>query len=280
MKRTRTLAANTRRAYGKWQAYVDSRLQPGMTVVDVLADMHADGMSVGTLQMTVSALKSRGDDIGDADQYVSDLKRHAPPARKVAPILADDLVRMLGHCDDSLIAVRDAAILSIGFAGALRRSEICALDVRDVAFDDDHLDRMILHIRRSKTDQAGHGYRIPIPDGETIRPVTRVRTWLERSGLTGGRLFRTLRRGGHLRPGSLHHSDVPRIVKHYGALAGLDPATIAGHSLRAGFITSAAKHHARLDKIMTISRHKSAEMVLEYIRDAALFDDHAGAGFL
>ena len=280
MQTTKSLARNTRIAYSKWQAIYDDRAWPEASLVDVLAAMHEDGLSVGTLQIVVSALKARGDDVSSSAGFMADIKRQAPPIRRVAPILADDLKRMLAHCDDSLRGVRDAAILSLGFAAALRRSELCALNVDDVEFDEDSPDRLILHIRRSKTDQAGHGQRIPVLDGTRIQPVTRLRLWLARADVQNGPLFLTLRRGGHLRNRPLHHSDIPRLVKMYGALVGIDPATIAGHSLRAGFITSAAQHHARLDKIMTISRHKSTEMVMHYIRDAQLFDDHAGKGFL
>lgn len=78
----------------------------------------------------------------------------------------------------------------------------------------------------------------------------------------------------------MHHSDIPRIVKHYAGLIGLNPKDIAGHSLRAGFVTSAAVHHARLDKIMAVTRHRSPSTVMGYIRDADAFEDHAGQGFL
>lgn len=61
---------------------------------------------------------------------------------------------------------------------------------------------------------------------------------------------------------------------------GLDPADYSGHSLRAGFVTSAAVHSARLDKIMEVTRHASTGMVMRYIRQANAFENHAGAAFL
>lgn len=100
------------------------------------------------------------------------------------------------------------------------------------------------------------------------------------TGTTEGPLFQSLWRGGRLRGRRLHHSDIPRLVKHYVEAIGLDPAEYSGHSLRAGFVTSAAVHGARLDKIMEVTRHSSAEMVLRYIRQVEAFDDHAGAAFL
>ena len=78
----------------------------------------------------------------------------------------------------------------------------------------------------------------------------------------------------------MHHSDIPRLVKHYAALIGLNPKQVSGHSLRAGFVTSAAVHHARLDKIMEVTRHSNPSTVMRYIRDVDYFVDHAGEKFL
>lgn len=200
-----------------------------------------------------------------------------------------EIARILEHCDllariapYRVIAARDAALFAVGFAGALRRSEICGLRFTDVEFLGDPADAggMYLHIRRSKTDQYGAGQRVAIPDGELIRPVSRLRRWLALSGIDGGPAFQTMRRGGRLQGKALCHSDIPRLVKRYVSAIGLDPADYSAHSLRAGFVTSAAAHHARLDKIMEVTRHKSTAMVLRYIRQVDAFEDHAGAGFL
>nr|WP_245394579.1 tyrosine-type recombinase/integrase [Isorropodon fossajaponicum symbiont] len=104
--------------------------------------------------------------------------------------------------------------------------------------------------------------------------------WLEVSKIENSYLFQSLFKGGRLRGNKMHHSDIPRIVKHYSSLIGLDSSNISGHFLRAGFVTSAVAHGARLDKIMETTRHKSPQTVLYYMRDKDLFDDHAGVGFL
>ena len=117
----------------------------------------------------------------------------------------------------------------------------------------------------------------------TVSSSSRRRAGRVRAGrppATKGPLFRSLWRGGRLRGRRLHHSDIPRLVKHYAQEIGLDPAEYSGHSLRAGFVTSAAVHGARLDKIMEVTRHSSAEMVLRYIWQVEAFEDHAGAAFL
>jgi len=69
-------------------------------------------------------------------------------------------------------------------------------------------------------------------------------------------------------------------VKRIARLAGLDPRTFSGHSLRAGFCTSAAEHGASLFKFMDVTRHRSVDVLRGYVRRADSFKDHAGAAFL
>ncbi len=204
-------------------------------------------------------------------------------SRKVEALREYHIRAMLRACPNTPIGKRDAAMIAVGFAGALRRSEICNLVFDDVEFLDsseDDRDRMWITIRQSKTDQQGKGQRVAILDGKAVRPIMRLRLWLESSGITNGPVFQTMKRGGRLRGKPMHHSDIPRILKHYAAQIGLDPKDIAGHSLRAGFVTSAAVHGARLDKIMAVSRHTNPATVMGYIRDADAFADHAGESFL
>ena len=250
-------------------------------------------LSMGTMTLYKSAVNKKYVDAGKPSPTNHPVVRatlkglarvRGAACRQVEALREYDIEAMLMACPDTVIGQRDAAIIAVGFAGALRRSEICQLMVEDATFIEPSLgmqpDRMFITIRRSKTDQEGRGQRIAIIDGHIIRPVQRLRAWLTMSGIEEGPLFQTMKRGGHLRGNPLHHSDIPRIVKHYAALIGLDPRAIAGHSLRAGFITSAAVHHARLDKIMAVSRHTNPATVMRYIRDADAFADHAGQNFL
>lgn len=204
-------------------------------------------------------------------------------SRRVEALREYQIEAMLQACPNTVIGRRDAAVIAVGFAAALRRSEICNLLVDDVEFLDstEHSGEcMRLTIRQSKTDQEGNGQQVPIIDGKVVRPITRLRLWLGDSGIISGPLFQTMKRGGYLRGNPMHHSDIPRIVKQYAQRAGMDPSHVSGHSLRAGFVTSAAVHHARLDKIMAITRHRSPATVMGYIRDADAFADHAGQNFL
>jgi hypothetical protein len=83
-------------------------------------------------------------------------------------------------------------------------------------------------------------------------------------------------KGGNLIPGRLASQSVALIVKAYAARPRLDPDVFSEHSLRSGFLTSAAARGASLFKMMDVSRHKSVDTLRRYVRDADLFRDHAG----
>lgn len=73
---------------------------------------------------------------------------------------------------------------------------------------------------------------------------------------------------------------VAELVKSYARRAGLKAADFSGHSLRSGFLTSAAAHGASIFKMMDVSRHKSIDTLRGYVRDAEIFRNHAGSGLL
>ena len=250
-------------------------------------------LSVGTMTLYKSAINKQYSEVGKlspthsakVDAVLRGLARIRGVApRQVKALREHHIKKMLEQCGNKLIGLRDAAILAIGFAGALRRSELCNLTVDDIEIispiNGNDPRKMYITIRKSKTDQMGRGQRIAIPAGKQVRPIDRLEAWLTASGITQGYLFQTMRRGDTLRGLPLHHSDIPRLVKYYAEAIGLNPKEVSGHSLRAGFVTSAAAHHARLDKIMEITRHTNPSTVIKYIRDADSFRDHAGEGFL
>ena len=93
-------------------------------------------------------------------------------------------------------------------------------------------------------------------------------------------MFRPLWKGGRVRAARLSDHAVARILQARAAAAGLNPTRFAGHSLRAGFVTEAARNGADIWKIQQVSRHKSMQVLSAYVRDARLFEDHAGDTFL
>jgi site-specific recombinase XerD len=226
------------------------------------------------------------------------------PARKAAAD-GDVLERMLaGITGADVRSVRDRALLAIGMAAALRRSELVALTCRDILVVPEGLR---LFVARSKTDQTARGTWIAIPEGRRIRPKALLLAWLRAGDIADGPVFRKLAavrvavrdpesgtllrdadgrivrqwREDRVQPGAMSAQGVALVIKARARVAGLDPALFAGHSLRAGFLTEAARQPgANLFKMREVSRHKSIEILADYVRNHDLFRDHAGDGFL
>jgi integrase len=203
---------------------------------------------------------------------------HGGAKRRKQPADAAALRNMLATIEgDGLRALRDRAILAVGMAAALRRSEIVALAVDHVALVPEGLR---LTIARSKTDRAGAGAVIAIPEGSRIRPKALLLAWMAAAGHDSGPLFRRLSRSDALTADAMSDRAIARLVQHHAAAAGYDPTQFAGHSLRAGFLTEGAAQGATIFKLQEVSRHKSVQVLSDYVRNAELFRDHAGQRFL
>jgi len=168
-------------------------------------------------------------------------------------------------------------LLLLGFAGAFRRSELVALDVADIEKTQTGL---LVTIRRSKTDQEAMGRTIAITCGDVACPVKALRERLNAAGIVSGALFRPINKSGTEAASRLTDRSVANIVKEFAGRAGFDAAIFSAHSLRSGFLTSAAAKGASIFKMMDQSGHKSIDTLRGYVRDAELFKDHAGAGLL
>jgi integrase len=184
---------------------------------------------------------------------------------------------MLKRIDDSLRGKRDRALLLIGFAGALRRSELVQLTVTDIERTDAGI---YLHIRRSKTDQVGEGHVIAVPRGSRLRPVEALDDWLTAAAITDGHVFRSIRKGGRVQEQALSDHAVALIIKRHAARAKLDPKVFSGHSLRAGMVTSSLEAGADVLKVMQVTRHTNVQTLAAYDRRAQAFKNHALKGVL
>jgi integrase len=136
--------------------------------------------------------------------------------RQVRPVTVPDLRAMLEGLGTDPGGCRDRALLLLGFAGALRRSELVGLDVADVT---EGTDGLTVHLRRSKTDQEGAGRTLGIPYGSNpvTCPVRAWRVWLEVSGITEGSAFRPVDRHGHIGATRLSGQAVALVLKRLGA---------------------------------------------------------------
>lgn len=191
----------------------------------------------------------------------------------------DDVVRkLLAVLPSSRLGMRDRALLTLGWAGAFRRAELVALDVADVTRVAKGL---VVLVRASKTDQEAHGAEVPIFYSNHAEhcPVRSLDAWLVAAGITDGAIFRMLGRDDRL-GARLAPAAVAARVQHWAKLAGLDPRDYAGHSLRSGFVTTAARRGKDLDAIMVTTRHRSERTVREYVQRETIFERAAGEGLL
>ncbi len=184
----------------------------------------------------------------------------AAALRRVRPLEVEPLGRVLESLPaDTLAGLRDRGLILLGFAAALRRSELAALDVGDLEFDPSR--GLLVMLRRSKTDQERLGERVAVPYArEPERCAVRaVRRWLDAAGIHMGPVFRRMHRGDHLGRSRLSDQSVALVMKRRAAAAGLSPGQLAGHSLRAGYVTSAARAGVEERKIANVSRHNASE---------------------
>jgi integrase len=205
----------------------------------------------------------------DVQVLMAGIRRRLGTApQKKAPATFEDVTRMVETLEGDLRGKRDRALLLLGFAGAFRRSELVELDVADVRFNSQ---TMTITVRHSKTDQDGAGMKkvIPYLDG-ALNPAAALRDWLTGADIASGPLFRGVDRWGVVGSRRLNGRTVARIVKASALAAGLEPHQFAGHSLRSGFITSAAMRGAPEWQIQEISGHRSERVLRGYIRDAGL----------
>jgi site-specific recombinase XerD len=244
------------------------------TVAAYLAALADSGLKASTITRRAAALTSAHRSAGFPPPTASDpvkavlkgIRRSigVAPSPK-SPATARTVSRMVAKCPDTVRGKRDRALLLLGFAAALRRSELAALNIEDLERTNEG---MIVHIRRSKTDQDGTGQSVAVPFGSKLKPVDAVDAWLEASGRKAGSLF------------GLCDKSVALIVKRYARKAKLDPTLFAGHSLRAGFVTEALERGADLLKVMDVTRHREVKTLKVYDRRAKAFRNHAGKGFL
>jgi integrase len=170
---------------------------------------------------------------------------------------------MIGGLPPTLLGLRDRAILLFCFASAMRRSELAAVEVDDLAFGPEGVEVVV---RRSKADQVFEGQRIFVPRGGEPCPVAALEDWLEASGIVEGFLFRRVSRADRLLATPLQGQAIAELVHRAARGAGLDPRRFSGHSLRAGFATAAASQGASTWAILAITRHRSAAALKPYIR--------------
>ena len=181
------------------------------------------------------------------------------------PLLINSLKKIIKAIDqEKKERDRDRALILIGFAGGFRRSELVSILKEDVELVDEGVKILI---KKSKTDQSGEGSvkAIPYFQNQEFCPVIALKRYmsLKKFNSNSEKIFK------------LSDKSVALIIKKYAQIAGLDPTKYAGHSLRSGFATTAAEFGAEERNIMTMTGHKTTQMVRRYIQEANLFKNNA-----
>lgn len=215
---------------------------------------------------------------------------HGAACRQVAPIMIGELRTIVKGLPDTIAGARDRAVLAVGFAGALRSSELVGLDIgvvgpggRGLVTIDKEGARITLS--RSKTDQMGEGIHKLLPRGGDPCPVRALEEWLAAAGISSGPVFRPFWRWGVPRQQRMGHCGVGNIVKkavYASALkagateaqARMRASQVASHSLRVGFVASAARAKIISEDIATHVGWVGTQMVARYMRQLDPLDDN------
>ncbi|UFN51613.1 site-specific integrase (plasmid) [Roseomonas sp. OT10] len=286
-----TLAPRTAQAYeGYWsafQAWCEGHAAPSLPappaiVAAYLAERSAT-LGRSGLRLILAAIAhhhrragqpwtSRDPVIGSVMRGI--LRQQQRPARPAAALTSAEVKRLLDACGGDLAGTRDRALFLLGFAGALRRSELVAVDREHLRFTPEGL---VLTIPHSKRDQEGQGASLGIPRGlnPLTCPVRAMEEWLRRSRIPYGAVFRRLSSRGALE-GRLTGNGVWRILRRRAEIAGIsveEGERLSPHGLRAGFITEAYLKGALDEQVMHHTRQKSLATTQGYRRRARITRD-------
>ena len=240
----------------------------GQTMAAISSAHKAEGLSSPTDTLLIKKLvKGYQREHGTAPQ-----RKDAATVEIVRAMLAVTLQ------DNSPKAIRDAAVIALGFAGAFRRSELSALNMEDLKWtlrDDEEV--LLITVRRSKTDQEGQGITKAIFPGreENTSPTALLKRWLSLlSNPTHGPLFREVLKGGRITDKRLNAQSIRLIVKQAAAATGLT-LDLSAHSLRSGFVTTAIRQGKTERSIMNQTGHRSSQTLRGYFQREDAIEDNA-----
>ncbi len=237
------------------------------------------GLTMGMVTCTLAAISHRHTVAGLDDPTDSELVTRVrrglrrilgvAPRRRARPLLVEDIRDILAAIDrTTAIGKRDAAIILLGFASAMRRCELAALEVGDLAPAQGGL---LITVRRSKGDPHGAGQTIAIAHGRhsATDPVEALNAWLCIRPSGAGPVFTQVRANGTVSSHAITAASVVRIIKNRAHAIGFTGERITAHSLRAGHATAAAMAGVPLDRIAAQTRHRDLAMLVNsYIRPA------------
>lgn len=206
---------------------------------------------------------------------------HGKPKDKAPPLLLEQLIKIIAYLSkiDTLSAIRDSALLQIGFLGALRRSELAVIKLEDISWQTDGIEILI---PKSKTDQVAAGQYCAIPYGnKQLCAISALKLWLETANINNGYVFRRLHLGDIVSAKHIIPDTISKILKKNAVAAGLlNGANFSSHSLRRGLATTASRNGASISAIMRQGRWRQVSTVIEYIEAAQRFDENVASHIL
>ncbi len=290
-------SANTARAYasdwrlfGRWcrrQGFDAEAPDPRNVGLYLAAGAAGQGLpkaAVSTLERRLAALsahyRSAGTPLDRGDRHIVDVmagirRGHAKPPFQKEALFAEELLAMLALLRNDLRGLRDRAILLVGFAGGLRRSEIVGLDIAPGQTQDGRGWIEVLPDGALLTIRGKTGWRVvEVARGSSDKscPVAALDLWLRLGRIGHGPVFRrVLEANAGVTADRLSDKHVARLVKRLALAAGVrgdlaegDRAlAFAGHSLRAGLASSAEVDEGHIQRQLG---HASAEMTRRYKR--------------
>ena len=284
-------ATNTLKGYrsdwNEWTAWCQAHgIEPmpaePVAVAKYLSNLARHGAKVGTMSRRLSSIRfaertaghtSQLDDAIVSTVWEGIRRTHGAPPEQSLPIMPPLLWAILeatpttlDNGEKSLAGLRDHVLLLVGFIGALRRSELAAIDLGHLEAHDKGL---VVHIPTSKTNQTGDTDELVVlPSSPTPGrcPVAAILAWRRAAGIDSGPLLRGLTRAGRPRPTRLNDASINRLVKNAVARAGANPAEYSAHGLRAGFVTYANLMGQSDRAIARQTRHRSLASLGPYVR--------------
>lgn len=241
--------------------------------------LSAEKLSVATLERRLTAIHKAHREINLESPAQSETVKRVMQGirrtlgtkqRQVTPLVKDDLLAALVMVNQQspVKAARDRALLLIGFASAMRRSELVAVKVEHITYLPSGIE---IFLPCSKTDQERNGRTVFIPhaNDEGRCPVKALAAWLAISAIEEGAVFRAVTRHGRVARHGLSAQSVALVVKASVARVGGDATKASGHSLRSGYCTTAAEKGLQPWQIREQTGHKSDVTLAKYIRPVA-----------
>jgi site-specific recombinase XerD len=290
-------AANTVRGYrSDWREWTAWCVGQGLSelpadpaaISSYLTFLAGHGAKVGTMSRRLSAIRfaHRLRDLPDPTEAARVIavwegirRLHGAPPEQAAALMPPELFAVLDASPETrhwktkgrqpepdLAGLRDRVLILIGFVGALRRSELVALDLDAVA---EHPNGLVLTLPRSKTNQTGEQAELVVlPRGGDPRrcTVTALRNWTEAACIDSGPLLRPVSKGNRALARRLNPDSANLLVQQAVARAGIDALPYSAHSLRAGFVTYAHLRGASDRTIAHQKRHRSLATLGRYVR--------------